>query len=54
MVQQQNEFTTEFESTRAIMLKQLFASGLVKINNYSTIFTKTEVSNCLITVSSIA
>ena len=31
MVQQQNEFTTEFESTRAMMLKQLFASGLVKI-----------------------
>ena len=31
MVQQQNEFTKEFESTRAIMLKQLFASGLVKI-----------------------
>ena len=29
MVQQQNEFTTEFESTRAN--KQLFGSGLVKI-----------------------
>ena len=51
--QKQNEFTTEFESTRAIIpkqlfafiLKQLFARTRLSLWGYLTIFTEPEANN---------